>query len=156
MSIYGRIWTNRWSSHSPASPKGRKERITRVYVGPNACQLVKDPVLSEPFGVQLNSDRSNWGTIKCKLQGEFVGHYNASFLVEGEIFGRKTYYESMTLYVGIRPDIHQNVTLKKDQNYGSKPELSRDILFVQLPSHERNRDKQINPFCHREGPPSSF
>ena len=87
VTIYGRIWTNRWSSSLPASPKGRQQRITRVFVGPNACDLVKDPVTSEPYGVKMNSDNSDWGTIKCKLQGEFVGLYNASFLVECKLFG---------------------------------------------------------------------
>ena len=88
VTIYGRIWTNRWSSSLPASPKGRQQRITRVFVGPNACDLVKDPVTSEPYGVKMNSDNSDWGTIKCKLQGEFVGLYNASFLVECKLDGR--------------------------------------------------------------------
>ena len=84
VSMYGRIWTNRVGSNQAKSPKGREERITRFYFGPNPCELIKDPVTFEPYGVKLNSERSDWGTIKCKLQGEFVGLYNASFLVEGE------------------------------------------------------------------------
>ncbi|XP_064639845.1 fibrocystin-L-like [Lineus longissimus] len=87
VTIHGRWYTSRYQSNEDLSTNGREEVIKRVYFGGQKCELRK-PDSDEFYGIALNSNGTgNWGHVKCKLGGTYVGNINASFIIEGQ-FGR--------------------------------------------------------------------
>ncbi|KAL3885610.1 hypothetical protein ACJMK2_025660 [Sinanodonta woodiana] len=81
LTMYGKIFTDRYGSNVVSSSNGRTEKLLRVYAGPQLCNL-KD--MDTLYGIQLTGD---WGYMICKMGGTSVGNMNASFIIEAP-FGR--------------------------------------------------------------------
>ncbi|KAK3107032.1 hypothetical protein FSP39_005622 [Pinctada imbricata] len=81
IKINGKLFTDRYGSQVAESSNGRTERI-----------------LSYGIELSLNSNnKGDNGYMKCKTQGNFVGHSNVSYIVEGE-YGR-AYRDRKILHV---------------------------------------------------------
>ncbi|XP_033757813.1 fibrocystin-L-like [Pecten maximus] len=95
VKFYGKIFTDKYGSNTDESSNGKSVSILRVYVGGQSCELKKaDDVF---YGIQLDSDDSDYGYIKCKIgeSGTKIGNINGTFIISDE-YGRAE--PSMDLY----------------------------------------------------------
>ncbi|XP_062600839.1 fibrocystin-L-like [Saccostrea cucullata] len=100
------MFTDRYTTNVATSSNGREETINRVYAGPLLCDLIKTGETDVFYGLQLDSSSSDYGTMKCRYQGNFIGNSNASFIVGGGPFGRSC-RNLDTLLVSINKQIYQ-------------------------------------------------
>ncbi|KAL3886657.1 hypothetical protein ACJMK2_026637 [Sinanodonta woodiana] len=88
LKMYGRIFTDRFGSNIDLSTNGLEQMVLRVYSGSQLCSLKDTDAIADTFyGIQLNSETSSWGYMKCKMGGTSVGNLNASFIIEAP-YGR--------------------------------------------------------------------
>ncbi|KAK3587658.1 hypothetical protein CHS0354_042441 [Potamilus streckersoni] len=88
LKMYGRIFTDRFGSNIDLSTNGLEEKVLRVYSGPQLCSLKDTTAIADTFyGIQLNSETSTWGYMKCKMGGTYVGNLNTSFIIDAP-YGR--------------------------------------------------------------------
>ncbi|XP_078542271.1 fibrocystin-L [Lissotriton helveticus] len=80
----GRILTDVYGSNTAVSSNGLNVRILRTYAGGMPCELLV-PNSDTLYGLQLTS--YDMGTIICKMTGTYVGHHNASFILDAQ-YGR--------------------------------------------------------------------
>lgn len=85
LKISGRIVTDLFDTNEVVAKNGRTEKITRVYAGPQLCSLKGANDVF--FGFSLNHENTWNGHMKCKMNGQFVGNQNVSYIVSGA-FGR--------------------------------------------------------------------
>ncbi|XP_061164553.1 fibrocystin-L-like [Saccostrea echinata] len=100
------MFTDRYTTNVATSSNGREETLNRVYAGPLPCDLIKTGETDELYGLQLDSAVSDFGTMKCRYQGNFIGNSNASFIVGGGPFGRSC-RNLETLLVSVNKQIYQ-------------------------------------------------
>ncbi|ESO84871.1 hypothetical protein LOTGIDRAFT_131466, partial [Lottia gigantea] len=82
IQIRGRLISDRYGSNIPFSSNGLSQKILRVYLGGQTCEL-KNLETDEFYGLALDNEGRSWnGEMNCKTDGTFIGHMNASFLVE--------------------------------------------------------------------------
>ncbi|XP_056153970.1 fibrocystin-L-like [Lampris incognitus] len=86
VTLQGRIFSDVYGSNTAKSSNGLNVRFLRAYMGGMPCELLK-PNSDELYGLTLNSERSHWGHMSCKMAGTYVGHHNLSYILDGE-FGR--------------------------------------------------------------------
>ncbi|XP_045210443.2 fibrocystin-L-like isoform X2 [Mercenaria mercenaria] len=84
VTITGVLYTDIYGSNLQAATNNKTERLTRVYVGPQLCEVKNADAF---YGFKLDSSDSNHGTLKCKTQGTSVGCFNASFIIQAP-YGR--------------------------------------------------------------------
>ncbi|XP_053372863.1 fibrocystin-L-like [Mercenaria mercenaria] len=84
ITMFGNLITDRYGSNLPAAKNGKTVKLLRVYAGPQDCGLKEN---DEFYGLALDDDESDHGTLKCKTKGTSVGFFNASFIVESP-YGR--------------------------------------------------------------------
>ncbi|XP_052805044.1 fibrocystin-L-like isoform X2 [Mya arenaria] len=84
VNMKGKLFSDRYGSNLASATNGREERLLRVYVGPQDCGLREKDAF---FGLALNDEGTDYGTLTCKHKGTSVGFYNASFIVEAP-YGR--------------------------------------------------------------------
>ncbi|MBN3294524.1 PKHL1 protein, partial [Polypterus senegalus] len=65
---------------------GNSAKISRVYIGGMPCDLLY-PNSDKRYGISLDYQWSQWGTMTCRITGTYVGHQNVSFIVDGP-YGR--------------------------------------------------------------------
>ncbi|KAI7798958.1 putative fibrocystin-L, partial [Triplophysa rosa] len=86
VTMQGRIYTDVYGSSTARSSNGRNTRFVRAYMGGMPCELLK-PSSDEKYGLKLDGGGSEWGYMSCKMTGNYVGHHNLSYILDGE-FGR--------------------------------------------------------------------
>ncbi|XP_074659740.1 fibrocystin-L-like [Tubulanus polymorphus] len=85
LTISGKIITGRLTVNVKTDDKGRTELLQRVYVGGQKCELLNPDANDTSYGIQITG--YEYGTLKCKMEGSFVGSQNVSFIVSGS-YGR--------------------------------------------------------------------
>ncbi|XP_044514196.1 fibrocystin-L [Gracilinanus agilis] len=86
ITIQGRIFTDVYGSNTALSSNGKNVRILRVYVGGMPCELLI-PQSDDLYGLKLNHQNSDMGTMICKMTGTYIGHHNVSFILDSD-YGR--------------------------------------------------------------------
>ncbi|XP_016299954.1 fibrocystin-L-like [Sinocyclocheilus anshuiensis] len=86
VTLRGRIYTDVYGSSTDKSSSGMDVRFLRAYMGGMPCELLK-PNSDEKYGLYLDSDNSQWGYMRCKMTGTYVGHHNLSYILNSD-FGR--------------------------------------------------------------------
>ncbi|CAM4636768.1 unnamed protein product [Leuciscus chuanchicus] len=86
VTLRGRIYTDVYGSNTDKSSNGLDARFLRAYMGGMPCELLK-PNSDEKYGLFLDSESSQWGSMSCKMTGTYVGHHNLSYIIDGQ-FGR--------------------------------------------------------------------
>ncbi|MBN3294522.1 PKHL1 protein, partial [Polypterus senegalus] len=86
ITIRGMIFTDAYGSSTQASSNGNSARISRVYIGGMPCDLLY-PNSDRRYGISLDYQWSQLGTMTCRITGTYVGHQNVSFTVDGP-YGR--------------------------------------------------------------------
>ncbi|KAJ3609756.1 hypothetical protein NHX12_024267 [Muraenolepis orangiensis] len=86
VTLTGMIFTDVYGSNEAQSSNGLKTRFLRAYGGGMPCELLK-PNSDEPYLLELNSERSWWGAVSCRMTGTYVGHHNFSYILDAD-FGR--------------------------------------------------------------------
>ncbi|XP_052286416.1 fibrocystin-L-like [Dreissena polymorpha] len=84
VTMTGKLISDRYGSNLASATNGRSTKLLRVYVGPQDCQLKEGDNF---FGLALNGEDTDHGSLTCKYKGTSVGFYNASFILEAP-FGR--------------------------------------------------------------------
>ncbi|XP_040210575.1 fibrocystin-L-like [Rana temporaria] len=97
ITIVGKVITDVYGSNAALSPNGRKVRVLRAYAGGMPCLLLK-PNSDKLYGLQLNYQYSDYGSIICLSTGTYIGHHNISFILDDR-YGQSlpsisTYYVS--------------------------------------------------------------
>ncbi|XP_048254611.1 fibrocystin-L-like [Haliotis rufescens] len=83
VKLRGKLITDRYGSNMAASSNGKTEKLLRVYLGSENCE-VKDLDTDTMFGISLDDSGSSvFGDLLCKHQSTFVSSMNASFIIEG-------------------------------------------------------------------------
>ncbi|XP_074660960.1 fibrocystin-L-like [Tubulanus polymorphus] len=80
LTIRGRIFSDKYGSHIDKSSNNREETILRAFVGGSKCEL-RDQEADALYGLSLDSSNTRYGTMKCKMEGTFIGAVNVTFLV---------------------------------------------------------------------------
>ncbi|KAG8441692.1 hypothetical protein GDO86_010757 [Hymenochirus boettgeri] len=86
ITIRGKIFTDVFGSNTALSSNGRNVRVLRVYAGGMPCELLV-PNSDTLYGLQLDTQYSDMGTMICKNTGTYIGHLNISFILDSS-FGR--------------------------------------------------------------------
>ncbi|XP_039978517.1 PKHD1 like 1, tandem duplicate 1 [Xiphias gladius] len=86
VTVRGRIFSDVYGSNTDVSSNGLNVRFLRSYMGGMPCELLK-PESDELYNLRLDSERSHWGHMSCKMTGTYVGHHNLSYILDNE-FGR--------------------------------------------------------------------
>uniref|UniRef100_A0A6I8N1M6 Fibrocystin-L n=1 Tax=Ornithorhynchus anatinus TaxID=9258 RepID=A0A6I8N1M6_ORNAN len=86
ITIHGRIFTDVYGSNTALSSNGKNVRILRVYVGGMPCELLK-PDSDDLYGLKLDHQNNDMGSVVCKMTGTYVGHHNVSFILDSD-YGR--------------------------------------------------------------------
>ncbi|XP_053571903.1 fibrocystin-L [Bombina bombina] len=86
ITIQGKIFTDVYGSNTALSSNGRNVRILRVFVGGMPCELL-EPNSDNLYGLQLDNQYSDTGSMVCKSTGTYVGHQNVSFILDSN-YGR--------------------------------------------------------------------
>ncbi|XP_066271366.1 fibrocystin-L-like [Branchiostoma lanceolatum] len=106
ITVVGKIFTDKYGSNVALSTNGRSASITRVYIGGQKCEA-RDSENDELYGITLENDgQSDYGGIKCKMEGTYVGNVNVSFIVNGA-WGRSLSGSATRRPSGV-PAPHQN------------------------------------------------
>uniref|UniRef100_A0A7N4NVE6 Fibrocystin-L n=1 Tax=Sarcophilus harrisii TaxID=9305 RepID=A0A7N4NVE6_SARHA len=86
ITIQGRIFTDVYGNNIALSSNGKNVRILRVYVGGMPCELLI-PQSDNLYGLKLDHENSDMGTMICKITGTYIGHHNVSFILDSD-YGR--------------------------------------------------------------------
>ncbi|XP_051826954.1 fibrocystin-L [Antechinus flavipes] len=86
ITIQGRIFTDVYGNNIALSSNGKNVRILRVYVGGMPCELLI-PQSDDLYGLKLDHENSDMGTMICKITGTYIGHHNVSFILDSD-YGR--------------------------------------------------------------------
>ncbi|WAR05573.1 PKHL1-like protein, partial [Mya arenaria] len=81
---FGTLYSDRYGSNVGSATNGRTEKLLRVYVGPQDCALKEG---DEFYGLALEDENSNKGTLICKHRGSSIGFYNTSYIIDSP-YGR--------------------------------------------------------------------
>ncbi|XP_067833370.1 fibrocystin-L-like [Heptranchias perlo] len=81
ITIHGKIFTDVYGSDKPKNSNRRNTRILRVYTGGMLCDLLP-PDSDTLYGLKLDYEHSDIGTMTCKMTGTYVGHHNVSFILD--------------------------------------------------------------------------
>ncbi|KAJ8273405.1 hypothetical protein GJAV_G00101260 [Gymnothorax javanicus] len=86
VTVKGRIFTDVYGSNTDRSSNGLDVRVLRSYMGGMPCELLK-PNSDELYGLTLDAEESQFGTLTCKMTGTYIGHHNMSYILDGR-YGR--------------------------------------------------------------------
>uniref|UniRef100_UPI00193AC945 fibrocystin-L-like n=1 Tax=Styela clava TaxID=7725 RepID=UPI00193AC945 len=97
LTVDGRIFTDVYGTND-IRMLGSAEELTirRVYAGSEDCSLVDEN--DDLYGLQLDSEGSWDGEFTCKMNSEYVGNNNFSFIVTG--YGRSKVNENLMRITG--------------------------------------------------------
>ncbi|KAH3704530.1 hypothetical protein DPMN_079586 [Dreissena polymorpha] len=84
VTMKGTMYSDRYGSNMATATNGNLEKLLRVYVGPQDCSLKNG---DQFFGLSLESEESDDGTLVCQTMGTSIGFYNASYIVDSP-YGR--------------------------------------------------------------------
>ncbi|XP_060573258.1 fibrocystin-L-like isoform X2 [Ruditapes philippinarum] len=84
VTLTGNIISDRYGSNMVAATNGKTEKLLRLYAGPQDCGLKENDKF---FGLALDNEETDHGSMTCKTKGTSVGFFNASFILESP-YGR--------------------------------------------------------------------
>nr|XP_061786823.1 fibrocystin-L-like [Nerophis lumbriciformis] len=88
VTIRGLIFSDVYGSNTALSSNGQNVRFLRSYMGGMPCELLK-PESDELYNLRLDSERSSWGYMSCRMTGTYVGHHNMSYILDAN-YGRSS------------------------------------------------------------------
>ncbi|XP_069572864.1 fibrocystin-L-like [Brachyistius frenatus] len=86
VTLRGRTYSDVYGSNVDTSSNGLNVKFLRSYMGGMPCQLLK-PESDELYNLKVDSEKSQFGHMSCKMTGTYVGHQNLSYILDGE-YGR--------------------------------------------------------------------
>ncbi|XP_061752923.1 fibrocystin-L-like [Nerophis ophidion] len=88
VTIRGLIFSDVYGSNTALSSNGQNVRFLRSYMGGMPCELLR-PESDELYNLRLDSERSSWGYMSCRMTGTYVGHHNMRYILDAN-YGRSS------------------------------------------------------------------